>query len=229
MNLRHQTIPALILATFGAWGAAGSAHAAVVQLDFEGAGNEVALLEFYNGGTDAAGNSGTNYGVSFGANSLSIIDRDAGGSGNFGNEPTPNTILFFLTGSAVLNYSTGFTEGFSFYYTTTNFAGSVKVYDGLNATGNLLGSISLEALGVGPGDPNGAFSNWKIGSLAFAGSAKSIDFGGTVNQVGYDNITFGSVSPTTPAVPEPESITLMLAGLGLVGATRLRKRRTPAA
>lgn len=199
----------------------GAAHAAVIQLDFEGLGNLESVLEFYNGGTGSAGSHGTNYGVSFGGNSLAVIDADAGGTGNIGNEPTPSTILFFLTGSAVLNYAPGFQDGFSFYYTTTSYAGTVNVYDGLNATGNLLGSIQLSALGVGSGDPSGSFSNWAIGTLSFASTAKSIDFGGTVNQVGYDNITFGSTTPTT--VPEPESIALALAGMALVGG-KLRRR-----
>ena len=77
---------AIMAAILGACTLSGVAQATVINLDFEGAGNSVALNDFYNGGTDGAGNSGTNYGVSFGSNSLSIIDRDAGGTGNFANE-----------------------------------------------------------------------------------------------------------------------------------------------
>jgi hypothetical protein len=128
--------------------------------------------------------------------------------------------MFFLTGSAILNYSAGFDTGFSFQYTTVSFAGSVDVYDGLDATGNLLGSINLAALGTGP-SPGNPFSNWAIGSLPFSGIAKSINFGGTVNQVGYDDITFGSVTPG-PITPIPEPTTLLLVGGGLL-AMRLRR------
>lgn len=186
-----------------------TAQAALFTLDFEGVGNQVAILDFYNGGNDGAGNSGTNFGVRFGSNTLGIIDQDAGGTGNFGNEPTPDTVMFFLTGSAVLNYAPGFVDGFSFYY-TTSLPASVKVYDGLDATGNLLGSNSLSRNIDGcTGDPSGTFCNWDIGSLAFAGTAKSIDFGGTVNQVGFDNITFGSIDPNQGGgnnAPEPASL-----------------------
>ena len=199
-----------------------SAAAVVVTLDFEGIGDYASINNFYNGGTDSLGNSGTNYGVAFGSNTLGIIDADAGGTGNFGNEPTPDTIMFFLTGSAVLNYAPGFTTGFSFWYTTVAFGGDVDVYDDLNATGNLLGTINLAALGAGPGDPSGSFSNWAIGGLAFAGTAKSIDFGGTVNQVGYDNVTFGASRPE----PIPEPATLALFGLGLAGLGFGRRKRT---
>lgn len=212
---------ALLLSAPLALAAPGVASAAVVTLDFEGVGDLAQVLEFYNGGTDSQGNSGTNYGVSFGENALGVIDADAGGSGNIGNEPTPSTALFFLTGSAVLNYSAGFTTGFSFWYSTVSFAGIVNVWDGLNATGNLLGTINLAALGAGPGDPNGAFSNWAIGSLGFAGTALSIDFGGTVNQVAYDNITFGSENPN----PTPEPGTLALLGFGLAGLGVARRRK----
>jgi len=201
------------------------ASAAIITLDFEGAGDQAALLDFYNGGTDSQGNSGTNYGIEFGPNALSIIDADAGGTGNFGNEPTPDTILFFLSGSAVLNYAPGFDTGFSFFYTSTSFDGTVSVYDGLNATGNLLGTIDLPALGTGPGDPSGSFSNWAAAGLAFAGVAKSIDFGGTVNQIGYDNVTFGSAVPV-PTIPEPSTYALMALGLAGIGFVARRRRES---
>jgi PEP-CTERM motif len=203
------------------------ASAVVIQLDFEGVGNNCNINNFYNGGTDSCGNSGTNFGVGFGSNALGLVDADAGGSGNFGNEPTPDTIMFFLTGTAVLNYAPGFTDGFSFFYTSTTFPGTVSVWSGLNATGVLLGTIDLDALGAGPGDPNGTFSNWEIGALAFDGTAMSIDFGGTVNQIGFDNITFGSTDPRPGnGVPEPATLALLgiaLAGLGFAGRRRTKK------
>lgn len=194
-----------------------------IVLDFEGIGNQAAINNFYNGGTDSLGNSGVNYGVQFGSNSLALQEQDP--AANFSNEPSPNTIMFFLTGSSVLNYAPGFDTGFSFFFTTVGFAGSVNVYDGLNATGNLLGSINLAALGAGP-DPANVFSNWGIGSLTFAGTAKSIDFGGTVNQVGYDNITFGSATPSVSAIPEPSTYVMLALGLAGLGCVS-RRRQTP--
>jgi hypothetical protein len=207
-----------LLAGLGLAMAQGSAMADVIVLDFEGLGDQTPVGDFYNGG------AGTNYGIHFGSNALSIIDADAGGSGNFGNEPSPSTILFFLTGSAVLDYAPGFTDGFSFFYTTVSFGGTVTVYDGLGATGNVLAVLQLDALGAGPGDPSGTFSNWRAVGAAFSGTARSIDFGGTVNQVGYDDITFGSATAGGGnRVPEPG--TLGLLGLGLMGIGAARRRK----
>ena len=100
----------------------GSAHADIVTLTFEGAGNLARLGGFYSGGTDSLGNVGSSYGVLFGSTALSIIDEDvpsttgSPNTGNFGNEPSPDTVLFFLEGpAAVLNVASGFRDGFSFY------------------------------------------------------------------------------------------------------------------
>ena len=211
-----------------------STFAVPFTLDFEGIGDNARILNFYNGGTDSLGNSGTDYGVSFGINALGLIDRDAGGSGNFANEPTADTVMFFLSGSAILNYSPGFDMGFSFFYTTSRDA-SVTVWDGLNGSGNLLGEINLSANSVsndcvgdplgGPGDPLGQFCNFDIGNLAFTGTALSIDFSGTVNQVGFDNITFGSTTPRPVDVHGPGALILIVVSLLSLGLSRVKGYR----
>jgi len=198
------------------------ATAAPVVLTFEGLGNLERVNEFYNGGVGGSGSGpGTNYGVSFGSSALAIIDQDAGGSGNFGGEPSPSTVLFFLTGSAVLNIASGFDTGFSFFYSAINNPGTVNVYDGVGATGTLLASIFLPITPSNGGDPTGAFSPFLPIGVTFAGTARSVDFGGTVNQIGFDDITFGSAVPGT-VVPEPAS--MMLLGAGLLGLAAVRRR-----
>jgi len=202
---------------------AASASAAPIVLDFEGVGNLASINNFYNGGTDSKGNSGTNYGISFTSSALALGDSDAGGSGNIANEPSGNTSMFFLSGSAILNRALGFDTGFSFFYSSSTSA-VVNVYEGLNATGALLGSINLTAQYDGNnchGDPNGAFCNFSAAGLSFAGIAHSIDFGGTANQIVFDDITFGAAEPGAN-VPEPG--TLALLGLGLFGTVAARRR-----
>lgn len=191
---------------------------AITVLDFEGLQDQEEVLDYYDGGFGSLGSGpGPSYGVVMSQNSLSLIDADAGGSGNFANEPTPDTILFFLSGgAATMNYAAGFDTGFSFFYASLDTA-FVNVWDGLNATGNLLATINLVATPVGgAGDPTGYYSTWVPVGVAFAGTAKSVDFGGAANYVGFDNITFGSETPGGATVPEGGA-TAMLLGLGLVG------------
>jgi hypothetical protein len=195
------------------------AFANVVVLDFEGIGDYNPVGNFYNGG------GGTNYGVSFSPATLALVDADAGGNGNFANEPSADTIMFFLDANdAILTYAAGFETGFSFYYTSSTEA-TVTVWDGLGGTGKLLGSLNLRAQYTDNcgGDPTGTFCNWTAVGVKFDGIAKSINFGGTANQTGYDNITFGS---DVPVIPEPSTYALMalgLAGIGLVARRRQRK------
>ena len=190
-----------------------------IVLDFEGIGNSVAVGNYYNGG------GGTNYGVSFSPATLALVDADAGGGGNFANEPSPNTIMFFLDASnAVLTFAAGFDTGFSFFYTSAN-AAAVTVWSGTNGDGTLLGTIDLAAQYTQDctGDPNGIFCHWDAIGVAFSGVAHSINFGGTANFTGYDNITFGSATPVTN-VPEPSTYALMALGLAGIGFMARRRK-----
>ena len=198
--------------------AATSASAAVVTLDFEGIGDFNPVGNFYNGG------AGTNYGIQFSPATLALVDADAGGNGNFANEPSPNTIMFFLDASnAILDVAAGFDTGFSFFYTSST-AASVNVYDGPGATGNLLATLSLVSQFTQncSGDPTGGFCNFSPIGVMFDGIAKSIDFGGTANHTGFDNITFGSVTPGVSPVPLPAAAWLF--GSALLGFAGFKRR-----
>ena len=169
-------------------------------LTFEGLADYEAVNQFYNGGTGGNGSGpGTNYGISFSPNSLALRDSDAGGSGNFGGEPSPDTVLFFTSGTAIMSIPAGFTTGFSFYYAATTNPATVIVYDGPNATGNVLATIPLPVTPTnGAPDPTGTFSPFVPIGVTFNGTARSVDFGGSVNQVAFDNITIGSATPGNP-------------------------------
>ena len=200
------------------------AHAVVFNLTFEGLKDQESILDFYNGGAGSQGSTGPNLGVSFGSGALALIDADNGGTGNFANEPSGNTIAFWLaSGGLVMNVAAGFDTGFSFFYTSST-AATVTVYDGVNKTGNVIGTIQLNAnYNINcTGDPTGSFCHWDAVGVGFAGLAKSVDFGGTANQTGFDNITFGSQTPTPTPTPEPTS--LLLLGAGIVGLALARRR-----
>lgn len=221
-----QAILSVSLITMGVFYYA-CASASIIVLDFEGASNNAQVSNFYNGGKDSKGLSGIDYGIQFNPNALSLRDKDIGGSGNFANEPSADTVMFFKTGSAILNYEAGFDTGFSFFY-SAKYTATVYVYDDLNAQGNLLTSIKLlpQYTDNCNGDPTGTYCNWTPAGSRFEGLAKSVDFGGAVQYTGYDNVTFGSATPggvgqtalfKAAAVPLSAPATWTLLLLGIVG------------
>lgn len=209
----------------------GSANAAVV-LDFEGVNASypsgyAAINDFYNGGTSSDGTSGTNYGVQFTGNALAICLNTPGvvcsNTSRGGVAPGSELGgLFWLEGpETYMNYAAGFDTGFSFNYAAPNTPGAVRVYDGLNGTGNLLATLDL---GLTPSTCDASYSAvycpFVAAGVSFAGTAKSISFAGTANFIVFDDVTFGSA---TPGVPEPSTYALF--GLGLMGLAYVARRR----
>ena len=209
---------ALALLAGSTFALAAPAQAATTVLTFEGLGDLSPIGAYY----------GPEY--VFTNTALALVDSDAGGSGNTANEPSGDTTMVFLdANSALLNVTSGFDTGFSFFYSSNSAAASVNVYSGFDGTGSLLGTINLvqQANSGCAGDPNGYYCNWTNAGVAFAGVAHSIDFGGTANFIVYDNITFGSDVAGGGAVPEPSAWALMILGFGAVGgAMRAARRRT---
>lgn len=199
-----------------------SMQANAIVLDFEGVGNTASINGFYNGGTDSLGNSGTNYGISFNSDALGLIDSDAGGTGNIGGEPSPDTVMFFLSGSSIMDVAAGFDTGFSFFYSLPydNIFGTINVYDNLGGTGTLLGTFNLaQTPDSGSPDP-GNFSPLVPIGISFPGIAKSVEFAGTPNFIVFDDITLGSATPGR--VPDSGTTFLML-GMGLLGLGGARR------
>lgn len=95
----------------------------------------------------------------------------------------------------VVNVPGGFTTGFSFFYSSVQSA-NVDVYSEVNKGGTKLATLSLVSNWRNDGcvgDPTGNFCHWDPIGVSFTGVAKSIDFAGAANRVGFDDITFGSV------------------------------------
>lgn len=209
-------------------GMSAPAQASVV-LTLEGVGDGAFVNDFYNGGTDSDGNSGINYGIDFLTfGSIGLIDSDVGGSGDFANEPSPETVLLVAPSAWAMNVAAGFETGFSLFYSAaSSFGGTVEVYDGLNGTGNLLGSLTLVPNSEScSGDPNGVYCEWTPVGMTFAGTAHSVDFDGFTDFLIFDNITFGAATPGNGnEIPEPATWAMMLLGFGAMGIAIRRSRK----
>lgn len=196
----------ILLAVLALLGA-GRSGAAQVTLTFEGLQHLEEVLDFYNGGTGSMGSAGPNYGVAFGG-AFAAIEAES----NFINEPSPVTAITFLSGgSTVMNVASGFTDSLSFWYSSVDFDGAVNIFDGLNGTGNMLATVPLPALGS-DGTLGKPFDRWQWVIVPFAGVARSADFSGATNRIGFDDITFTRLF----VVPEPGPLAL-LSSLALAG------------
>ncbi len=214
-----------------------TAQAAVVVLNFAGLNGNAQEnpLEFYNGGVGSLGSGpGPNFGISFGPDSIACSGQP-GGNCNSAQIPggAGANLLFFLTGpGAVMNVAAGFTTGFSFFYSAAFNPAVVTVWDGLNGTGTLLATINLPTTPDGsaiPGCEGTNFCPYSPIGAAFAGTALSVNFSGTANQVAFAAITLGSETPGGSVVPLPAALPLFASGLGALGLVGWRRKKKAAA
>ncbi|MBC7939760.1 MAG: PEP-CTERM sorting domain-containing protein [Chitinophagaceae bacterium] len=185
-----------------------------VTIDFDGpAGYVNSILDYYNGGTDALGQSGPNLGVSFTEAAVALANDALGPY--YANSPSPIAVMFAFDSSAVMNVASGFVDRVQFFYSSPqNVLDAVNIYSGLNATGTLLASVSL--FGNSQVACSGTYCRFDLTSVRFAGIGKSISFDGFAPNVLFDNVTIS-------AVPEPGAYLLL--ALGLVGVAVARRRR----
>ena len=170
---------------------------------------------------EAVDNAYAAAGVSF-TNVLGLSNGDGLGSllngDYYANAPSPlGTAFVQLDGitntTSYMNVAAGVDNSLSFFYSTPDaIVGAIKAYSGLNGTGTLLGSFDMAAT-------DGAYSVWNSATFSFSGTAQSFDLTQTNGLAALDNVA---------AVPEPETLSLMLAGLALTGAAVRRKQKTTA-
>ena len=187
-----------------------------ITIDFEGAAGYVnPVLDFYNGGTDALGQSGTHFGVAFTEAAVALSNDDLGPY--YANAPTPLAVMFAMDSSAVMNVAQGFVERLTFSYASSQgVLDAVNVFSGLNGTGTLLASASLFG-NAAIGCMDTAYCRFDLTSVKFAGVARSVSFGGDAPNVLFDNISI-------TAVPEPTTWLLMAAGLVAVAVAQRQRK-----
>lgn len=163
--------------------------------------------------------------VTFGDSWLGVIDADAGGMGNFANEPSPDTATSFLDTLDPITFDTG-VQYIELYYVASAISLPVTLtaWDGPDGTGNVVGTSVGNTVGTDfdgancSGDPTGQFCLWDLLSLAAAqNNILSITLEGAVaDQFGFDNMLYCTAVPV-PAVPSYRW-TLVLALLLLAAA-----------
>ena len=195
------------------------ASASVIVLDFKGIGNLNPAGDFYDGGEEI------NYGVELGPAGLAVTDEDDGGTGDFASEASPDTTTPPDSNGSIYEVPTGFDTGLPL--DPSSPAASVDAYAGLDATDNLLETLSLVAPANGDctGHSNGELCNSMPVGVALGGVAKSIGYEATTNQTAFeDNTASASADTVGSSVAIPAILALLGVGLGLA-AVMLGRRR----
>jgi hypothetical protein len=119
---------------------------------------------------------------------LSLIDADAGGGGNFANEPSPETIMYWLGAnpSIVLDHPASKVE---FYYSTATTL-VVTAYDENNNSITQVTRPSNYNMGSnGPSDPRGNYNKWDPLTIEVPNKKiKRLEVIGGPNYTGFENL-----------------------------------------
>lgn len=133
--------------------------------------------------------------VQFGSSWLSLVDADAGGNGNFANEPSPNTTAYFLDQNDIsITFDIG-AQSVEFYYAAASVSLPVVV-TAFDDKGNMVSRMTGNKIGVSAegancsGDPNGQYCLFSLITLASTtNNIFKISIEGTrSNYFGIDNL-----------------------------------------
>jgi hypothetical protein len=189
-------------------------------VDFEGVG-DFALIGVIAGPVT----------VTFGTSWYGLVDADDGGSGNFANEPSSNTIAFFPFDLADLKISLSPSVQYvEFFYSAAaiGLPVTVRAYD---SSDNLIDSAVGSTVGTDydgapcTGDPTGAFCSWSVVSLTAASdNIAYVTITGppeAANYFGIDNLQFCTTEQESGAccLPDGSCAELSADGCKAAGGT----------
>jgi len=200
---------------------------------FGGLKNLEFVNNYYNGGTGSMGSGppNKNLHLEFTSNAQVIVSAEKGGSGNFINNPGGYPVMFFQTGtSVIINATAGVTTALWFTYSALQ-PGTATLYDGPNATGNILSSISLTQ--NDSGCTMYKMCVWSPVGVPLTATVASIRFSGVANYIAIGAIHLGAKLPTSTVltssqnpsvVGEPVTFTAAVSATGAapVGTVRFK-------
>ena len=213
---------------------------ALVVLGFEGVNatypgtTPADIAGFYGGGVSSQGTSGVNYGINFSPNAIAVCLNAVAGScsnasrGGLSVTSSQGALGLTSNGSAWFDVPAGFTFAIGFSYAVLpGSVATIAAYSGPAGTGALLAPPLVLAPGsAGCAAYNAILCPLGPGGYSFTGTAQSVVFTGQAGKVVWDDLTLGANDPQPPpAIPEPATAWLWLAGLSAVAAARQRALR----
>lgn len=194
-------------------------RATATVMDFEGLITDPSIVggegveQYYNGGVGSLGSGpGPDFDIGYAVGGSTVVDAgDIGATAVSGSNivttfEVNGDMIFSLVGPL-----SDLSNLFSFYYVTARNDATVTLYDGLDATGSVIGSTTLAATGAG--------FNWTFLRL------KSIP-GTTIGSVKIHLAVTGSALFDDVGVTVPAPATLSLFGLAAMLGWRYRRRQT---
>lgn len=149
--------------------------------------------------------------VTFATGWLALIDADAGGSGNFANEPSPDTVAYVPAGAyGPIDFDEGVQFAQFFYVASAiSLPVTLTAFDGPGGTGNEVDSVQGDTIGTDfdgapcTGDPSGNFCLFDILTLAAdTNNIRSVVISGAVpNQFAFDDMEYCTFIPPAPLAP----------------------------
>ena len=210
---------------------------ALVVLGFEGVNatypstTPADIAGFYGGGVSSQGTSGVNHGINFSSNAIAVCLNAVAGScsnasrGGLSVTSSQGALGLASNGSAWFDVPAGFTFAIGFSYAVLpGSLATIAAYSGPAGTGALLAPpLVLTPGSAGCAAYNAILCPLGPGGYSFTGTAQSVVFTGQAGKVVWDDLTLGANDPQPPpAIPEPATALLWLAGLSAIAAARRR-------